>query len=179
MICVIYLVFLLVWKGSHKGRSLPPGPTPLPIIGNLMQLNFRNIPASLSELAKEYGPVYMLYLGSQPTVVLHGYEVIKEALIHQGDEFLGRGPLPIISDVQKGHGIIFSNGETWKQMRRFSLMTLRNFGMGKRSVEERVQEEAQYLVEELRKTEAVLPATLSAPSSSTSISSTTMRRSSP
>ncbi|KAF6317065.1 hypothetical protein mRhiFer1_003603 [Rhinolophus ferrumequinum] len=154
MTCVIYLVYLLVWKGSHKGRSLPPGPTPLPIIGNLMQLNFRNVPASLSELAKEYGPVYMLYLGSQPTVVLHGYEVIKEALIQQGDEFLGRGPLPIISDVQKGHGIIFSNGETWKQMRRFSLMTLRNFGMGKRSVEERVQEEAQYLVEELRKTEA-------------------------
>lgn len=57
------------------------------------------------QLAKEYGPVYMLYLGSQPTVVLHGYEVIKEALIQQGDEFLGRGPLPIISDVQKGHGM--------------------------------------------------------------------------
>ncbi|XP_019491778.1 PREDICTED: cytochrome P450 2C23-like [Hipposideros armiger] len=153
-ICVISLVFLFMWKESHKGRGLPPGPTPLPIIGNLMQLNFKDIPASFSKLAKEYGPVYMLYFGSQPTVVLHGYEVIKEALIDQGDEFLGRGPFPIITDVQKGHGILFSNGETWKQMRRFSLMTLRNFGMGKRSIEERVQEEARCLVEELRKTEA-------------------------
>ncbi|XP_055281901.1 cytochrome P450 2C23-like [Moschus berezovskii] len=155
VICVTCLVFLFMWKKNHKGLGkLPPGPTPLPIIGNLMQLNLKDIPASLSKLAKQYGPVYTLYLGSQTTVVLHGYEAVKEALIDQGDEFLGRGPIPIIDDTQRGYGLFFSNGDTWKQMRRFSLMTLRDFGMGKRSLEERIQEEAQFLVEELRKSEA-------------------------
>ena len=49
-ICVICLVFLLGRKESRKGERLPPGPTPLPIIGNLMHLNLKNIPASLSKV---------------------------------------------------------------------------------------------------------------------------------
>ncbi|XP_020927835.1 cytochrome P450 2C33 isoform X1 [Sus scrofa] len=103
MVCVTCLVFLSVWKKNHKRRRLPPGPTPLPIIGNLMQLNLKDIPASLSKLAKQYGPVCTVYFGSQPAVVLHGYEAVKEALIDQGDEFLGRGIIPIIDDTQGGY----------------------------------------------------------------------------
>ncbi|XP_036590336.1 cytochrome P450 2C23-like [Trichosurus vulpecula] len=153
--CVLFLMFFSLWSQEFKRGKLPPGPTPLPFIGNILQLDFKNLPASLSKLAEKYGPIYTFYLGTRRIVVLHGYNIMKEALIDQGDVFKDRGVLPIFEDVIKGRGkfrVIFSHGERWKQLRRFSLMTLRNFGMGKRSIEERVQEEAQCLVEEFRKT---------------------------
>ncbi|XP_035298970.1 cytochrome P450 2C25-like isoform X3 [Cricetulus griseus] len=146
------LVLLSFWRQSSERRNLPPGPTPLPLIGNFLQIDVKNISQSLTKFSKVYGPVFTLYLGMKPTVVLHGYEAVKEALIDHGEMFAGRGSFPMAERLNKGLGIIFSNGSRWKETRCFTVMTLRNLGMGKRSIEDRVQEEAQCLVEELRKT---------------------------
>ncbi|XP_048194572.1 cytochrome P450 2C18-like isoform X3 [Perognathus longimembris pacificus] len=149
------LFLFLLWRqssGMGKRGRLPPGPTPLPIIGNILQIDFKDMSKSLINLSKVYGPVFTVHLGMKPTVVVHGYKAVKEALEECGDEFSGRSVSPFIERSNKCGGIIFSNGKKWKEMRRFSLMTLRNFGMGKRSIEERIQEEAFCLVEELRRT---------------------------
>ncbi|XP_069913669.1 cytochrome P450 2C15 isoform X1 [Oryctolagus cuniculus] len=148
------LLLLSLWKQNSGRGKLPPGPTPFPVVGNILQIDVKDISKSLTKFSERYGPVFTVYLGMKPTVVLHGYEAVKEALIDHGEEFAGRGHFPIAEKVNKGLGILFSNANTWKEMRRFSLMTLRNFGMGKRSIEDRVQEEARCLVEELRKTNA-------------------------
>lgn len=44
-------------------------------------------------------------------------------------------------------GVILASGHSWKQQRRFSIMTLRRMGMGKKCLERRVQEEVSHLVE--------------------------------
>ncbi|XP_020042941.2 cytochrome P450 2C3-like isoform X1 [Castor canadensis] len=146
------LILLSLWNQSYVKGQLPPGPTPFPIVGNILQLNSKNINKSLSMLAQEYGPVFTLYFGMKPTVVLHGYEAVKEALIDQAEEFSGRGSFPVIDKICQGLGVVFSSGERWKQIRRFCLMVLRNLGMGKKTIEDRIQEEALCLVDALKKT---------------------------
>ncbi|XP_041096323.1 cytochrome P450 2K4-like, partial [Polyodon spathula] len=43
--------------------------------------------------------------------------------------------------------ILFGKGESWKVMRRFTLSTLRDFGMGKKTIEDQIIEESQRMVE--------------------------------
>ncbi|XP_053577732.1 cytochrome P450 2F3 [Bombina bombina] len=145
------LVFLSKWRRS--GKRLPPGPTPLPFIGNMHQVKMIDLIKSLVELSKKYGPMYTFYLGSRPTVVLCGHQILKEALIDHAEEFSGRGEFPAVQMYSKGNGIVYGTGERWRQLRRFAITTLKNFGMGKRSLEERVKEEAQYLIAEFRQSE--------------------------
>uniref|UniRef100_A0A670IR99 Cytochrome P450 family 2 subfamily G member 2 n=1 Tax=Podarcis muralis TaxID=64176 RepID=A0A670IR99_PODMU len=150
-ICVSCLLLISAWKRMHKEGKLPPGPTPLPFIGNLLPKHLEGTRL----LQKKYGPVFTVYLGPRRVVVLCGHEAVKEALVDQAEEFSGRGELASIDRNFNGFGVALANGERWRQLRRFSLTTLRNFGMGKRSIEERIQEEAQYLLEEFRKTKGL------------------------
>ncbi|XP_006871466.1 PREDICTED: cytochrome P450 2F5-like [Chrysochloris asiatica] len=153
LLLILALICLFLALSSRGKGHLPPGPKPLPFLGNLLQLRSQDMLTSLTKLSKEYGSMYTVHLGPKPVVVLSGYQTVKEALVDQGEEFSGRGDYPVFFNFTKGNGIVFSNGERWKALRRFSIQILRNFGMGKRSIEERILEEGSFLMAELRKTE--------------------------
>ncbi|KAG8136312.1 putative Cytochrome P450 2J5-like protein [Naja naja] len=72
-------------------------------------------------------------------------KALKEALIEHSEAFVDRPITPCISSTIKNRGIIFSNGHTWKQQRRFGIVTMRKLGLGKNGMESQIQEEAQQL----------------------------------
>uniref|UniRef100_A0A8C6LUB1 Cytochrome P450, family 2, subfamily Y, polypeptide 3 n=1 Tax=Nothobranchius furzeri TaxID=105023 RepID=A0A8C6LUB1_NOTFU len=143
---VIGLISALLWLLHLRNtRHLPPGPFSLPLIGNLLQINNKAPFTSFLTSLKIYGPVMTLHLGWQRTVVLVGYDAVKEALVDQADDFTGRAPVPFLHRATRGFGLGISNGDRWRQLRRFSLTTLRDFGMGRKGMEEWIQEESQHL----------------------------------
>ncbi|XP_059759508.1 cytochrome P450 2S1 isoform X1 [Balaenoptera ricei] len=153
LLVLLLLVLKLALPGTRTRGHLPPGPTPLPLLGNLLQLRPGALYLGLLRLSKKYGPVFTVYLGPwRRVVVLVGREAVQEALGGQAEAFSGRGLVATLNGTFDGHGVLFSNGERWRQLRKFTTLALRDLGMGKREGEELIQAEARCLVEALRRT---------------------------
>ncbi|XP_047222673.1 cytochrome P450 2U1 isoform X1 [Girardinichthys multiradiatus] len=152
---VFYLVhFYQKLRGIY--RNIPPGPQPWPVVGNFGglllppfirrwsgQTSNPNIGVmeALTSQANVYGNIYSLFVGSQLLVVLNGYEVVKDALSNHPDVFSDRPDVPAISILTKRKGIVFAPyGPVWRKQRKFCHATLRNFGLGRLSLEPCIQQ---------------------------------------
>src|SRR5260370_26211028 len=72
--------------------TLPPGPHPLPYIGNLLSL--RQDPLGfLQQLQRTYGSMATIYIGKNPAVVLFRPEHVRYVLVEHPRNFSTRGLL--------------------------------------------------------------------------------------
>ncbi|KAM3930502.1 cytochrome P450 2K1-like [Leptodactylus fuscus] len=147
-VLVLTLLYLLYFLKSWKKRNTadyPPGPRSWPFIGNLPILDFKKPQETYLKLAEKYGPVFTFHMGPKKMVVLAGYETVRDALVNHAEVFGERARIKLPHKMDKGMGIIFSQGENWKAMRRFTISTLRDFGMGKSTIEEKIADECVHL----------------------------------
>ncbi|XP_063148984.1 cytochrome P450 2C5-like [Candoia aspera] len=148
ILLLLFLLTVLAFRFHQARCQLPPGPRPWLFLGNLLQKDAVPLYKTYQKLSKKYGPVFTIWLGPKPMIVLCGYEAVKDALVIHSEEFGGRPSVPIVDQITKGYGFV-SEDVKWKTLRRFTLSTLRNFGMGKKSMAERMSEEARYLVDKI------------------------------
>lgn len=118
-------------RSRKPNYRLPPGPSPLPIIGNLLELG-QKPHQSLAKLARVHGPIMTLKLGQLTTVIISSPEMAKEVL-QTHDQFLSNRTVPqSVTMLDHDHYSIafIPVSPLWRELRKicngqlFSHMTL-------------------------------------------------------
>jgi len=148
-----FIVLLLIYNFYWKRRNFPPGPTPLPLVGNMLTLA-RLAPgyAAFQQWRTQYGPIYTYWIGEIPIVAVTDYATIKETFIRNGDayagrDFFGAGHECLTVFSEGIHGVGRTQGEEWRVLRRFAVQALKDIGMGKAEMEEVILDEVNTLFE--------------------------------
>ena len=148
---LIVLFFLGLWRwwdlSTRHPEAFPPGPRwTLPFFGNCFELG-SDIIKGCERLHDTYGPVVGFFLGPLRTVVISDFDLMKTVLSqddcadrpHFNTVALLRGGVTQVGGTTPG--LIFGNGATWVDQRRFSLHALKNLGFGKSAMEETIEQE--------------------------------------
>lgn len=64
----------------------------------------------LSQLTEKYGDIFSVQLGSTSFVFINGLRMVKEVLVNQGENFIGRPEIPIDSEVFSSIGELSLRG---------------------------------------------------------------------
>jgi hypothetical protein len=84
------LVTFIFFNNQRKKSQIPkgciplPGPTPLPIIGNLHQIHNVPVQEFIDRFTKDYGPIFKVHYGAETWIILNDYEIIKDLLVKRG-----------------------------------------------------------------------------------------------
>ncbi|XP_041451378.1 cytochrome P450 306a1 [Drosophila obscura] len=133
------LILIILWLCDHQydkvlGRP-PPGPWGLPFVGYLPFLDRRAPHKSLQALARRYGGIYQLRMGSVKAVILSDVALVREFFRHE--VMSARAPLYLTHGIMGGYGIICAAGPIWKHQRREVIDWLKALGMTRRPGETR------------------------------------------
>ncbi|NXN26065.1 CP1A4 protein, partial [Nycticryphes semicollaris] len=152
--CLVFLLIQSLRQHVPKGLKRPPGPRGYPILGNVLELR-KDPHLALTRLSQKYGDVMEIRIGTRPVLVLSGLETIRQALVKQGEDFMGRPDLHSFQYIADGQSLTFSpdSGEVWKARRKLAQNALKTFSVAPSPtssstclLEEHVSKEANYLV---------------------------------
>ncbi|XP_046554029.1 cytochrome P450 1A5-like [Haliotis rubra] len=131
---LVLAVTVMVYFMTRKRYKLPPGPSGLPLLGNILAIQNKSLFRMLIQLEKKYGPVITLNLGPIRTVFLNNLEVVQEAFVGKSVDFAGRPQtFSGLAFTEGGKDIAFTDyGPTWQLHRKLALRALKHYMKGER-----------------------------------------------
>ncbi|TBU24746.1 cytochrome P450 [Dichomitus squalens] len=116
---VLYIRSLAQWRARTRGLALPPGPRPLPIVGNMFDVPKSHAWVRYRELCAQYGDILHLRVFGQSTVVLGSADVIHQYLEKRAANTSDRKQSPMIELTGQGSNFaLMPYGERWRRHKR-------------------------------------------------------------
>ncbi|GFP81800.1 flavonoid 3' 5'-hydroxylase [Phtheirospermum japonicum] len=113
---LLWILSLFLKKSSNK---MPPGPTGLPLVGNLLSLD-PELHTYFASLARTYGPIYTLKLGRKTGIVITSPAIAKQVLRDHDTTFANRDvPVAGKEATYGGSDIVWTPyGPEWRMLRK-------------------------------------------------------------
>lgn len=112
-ILVVFLLFIILWIRSRRPIGYPPGPTTIPIIGNMHNIAKGHVLETFRELRTKYGDIFSLSIGQFWVIVVNGTENLRELLVKNGEHTSDRPPFYIMKLLNNKGNISFIDTSTW------------------------------------------------------------------
>ncbi len=96
-----------------------PGPRPLPVVGNMLQLDTPRMHQQMEAWCREYGPLFQLRMGPKRVLVCGDHEALAAALRDRPDGYRRTTRMEEIgAEMGLLPGLFSANGDVWKRQRR-------------------------------------------------------------
>ncbi|KUI56329.1 Fumitremorgin C synthase [Cytospora mali] len=105
---------------------MPPGPTPLPFVGNRLQLPKSKPWVQFQEWSKIYGPIYTIWIGRRPTIVISDPLVATDLLETRSSKYSSRPRMVAMGELLWDNASILVQpyGREWSIRRKLLHLAL-------------------------------------------------------
>ncbi|MDA0821698.1 MAG: cytochrome P450 [Proteobacteria bacterium] len=100
------------------------GPNGLPIVGNLLQVNFEQFHLHVERWCDEFGPIFKIRMGPKTIVCIADSDEVNKLLRDRPATYRRRSTIESVIKELGFNGVFSSEGEDWKRQRKVVALAL-------------------------------------------------------
>ncbi|KAG8947347.1 hypothetical protein FRC04_010795 [Tulasnella sp. 424] len=116
----VALYWLWNYYSSPNQAPYPPGPFPLPLLGNILDMPLDRLPVGFTAFGEKYGPLTFVRVPGSNILVINSYEAATDLLDKRGTRYADRPRMVMMGEMIGGQSttILGRYGPAWKTQRK-------------------------------------------------------------